>query len=209
MWHPPRVLQVISGAGGALPSSACFSPLTDAYGTKGTAPLGAADTGQSWWTAQNAALAALSVISGKVTNTTTAPGVRGGHRAAGGGGGIPTMGGSVARAGRSVPNVTDTGFHLIVSDISWSLAVWQNQIETAIGGATFGTPLATDGTTVHTVSATISSDTATIHLPDGSTGVVTDARIASLAGWYAGFEVYQGNASTDTKAAFTTVNAST
>ncbi len=213
--------------GGGGPASPFPAVLADAYATKGTAALGVADTGHPWWIAESTAASRLSVIGGKLTNTTTDAAVRAGYVTTRLPGLVASMsatftlsattnpgGGVVALIAwrwpyGSVSGVPDTGMHLICSDISWSLTVWENQAQSSsLGGATFGTPLATNGTTVHTISVAISGTTATVTPPTGAAVPITDARIASLAGRFPGFEVYQSNASTDTRAGILTVAAS-
>ena len=73
------------------------------------------------------------------------------------------------------------------------------------GGTSFAAPLATDGATVHTVDVAIAGATAHVIPPAGPAVDVTDPRIASLAGPLACFEVYQGDAAADSKAAFVEV----
>lgn len=197
--------------------------LSDVYTGKGTASLGVADTGHAWWRLGNPAAAALSVISGKLTNATSS-GLSAGYDVTrcGDGSAIVRIGGrftlsNVASPGTgaavfviwnsvmtTVNSIPDSGFHLTVGATTWALSRVNSGSLTVMGSGSFSPALATDGTTVLTVDCTISGTTATLGLPDGS-HVVTDAAIASLAGPFACFEVYQGDAATETKPAFTEV----
>jgi hypothetical protein len=223
--------ELFLGAPGRDPQLAYPPVLTDLYTGKRTRPLGLADTGHGWFEYGSNASSYLTIVNGKLTNVSVEAATRAGYISAGLGARVHHIGGSFTLSPTSNPGggvaafqiwtksfgslangaVVDTGFHLIVSDISWALSYWSGQVQTTYpgGGATFAVPLATDGTTILTLSASISGNTALIIFPDGSTAQITDAHLSSLAGNYAGFEVYQSNASTDTKAAFTQVWATT
>jgi hypothetical protein len=217
---------MILGAPGRHASVSAYAHVADRYATKGTAALGIADTGQAWWLVENEATARLSVIGGKLTNATTAAAVRAGYIVTDIGASVRYIGGRFTLSPTSNPNgggavfviwrwllhgvlvIPDSPLHLITTDSAWAFGVWQTQVLSLVAGGTFAVPLATDSATIHYLNVSITGASATLSLPDGTTTVVTDSRIASLAGPYACFEVYQGNAATDTKAAFTEVWAS-
>ena len=214
-------------APGRDPVQSFPSVLSDVYAGKAT--LGLADTGHGWWLSGTDADSVPRLVSEKVTNVTTDAAVRAGYFTTNLGARVLHIGARFTLSPTSNPGggaavliiwrslygstggVPDTGLHLPVSDTGWSLGCWEGQASAqyAGGGDTFAVPLATDGTTVHTLDAVIVDSTAYLSFPDASTAEITDARISSLAGAYAGFEVYQGDASIDTKAAFTEVWAET
>jgi hypothetical protein len=200
------------------PSASFFSPLADAYTTKGTAPLGAADTGQNWFLVENPAAsdARLSVIGGKLTNTRVTAGVAAGYATANVGKNVTRIGGKFTLSSASAvlafcvwqrnletPNfIPPTGCHVVVTPTGWSYGY-----PSVIASGSFNTALVTDGVTVSQFDIAISGSTATLTLPDGTQQQVTDASISALAGPYACFEVYQNNAATDGKSAFVSVYA--
>jgi hypothetical protein len=219
---------VISGAPGINPTRSLYSPLSDVYTAKGTAALGLADTGQAWFMMANPAGAELSVVSGKLTNTGSPAALRAGYVTANLGANVLRIGARFTLSSTTHPGggaaglviwrsllwttniIPDSGVHISISDIGWGLGVWETQVFTGIASGSFSPALATDDTTVHTFEATIAGSTVTLDLPaNGGTPSVTDARVVSLAGPYACFEVYQTDASIDTKAKFTEVWALT
>jgi hypothetical protein len=208
---------MILGAPG-LARSVSFPPvLADVYTDKGTAALGEADTGHGWWLVENEATARLSVISGKLTNAADAADVRAGYAIASVGARVTRIGAKFTLGANTNPggggvgiviwrhllhsasSIPDAGLHLVITDVNWNLGVFENGSLAQLDTADFD--LAADGETVHTVDVTIAGTVATMTLPSGLVAV-SDARIASLAGPYASFETYQGDASTDAKPAF-------
>ena len=216
---------MIVGTPGLLVARSFPPVLSDVYTGKGTQALGLADTGHAWWNYAAVEAARLTIIDSKLTNTASDAVARAGYIHTSVGEQVTRIGGRFTLSPTTNPgggvavfvtwrwplvtsaSVPDTNLHLIVSSVSWSASWWENGTPTnyAGGGDTFSVPLATDGATVHEVDVTISGTTAHIVFPDASTADITDAHIASLAGTIAGFEIYQGDASTDEKAAFTEV----
>lgn len=198
--------------------------VADAYTTKGTMALGSPDLGPGAWAViENDASARLSIIGGKLTNTATAAASRAGYASQTFTTNVRRIGGRFTLSPNTNPGggvaafviwktpltnlavLPDSPLHLIVSDIGWALEVYESGVPRtpAGGGNTFLYPLATDGLTVHEVDVAIDGTTAIMRFPDGSTATITDAAIGTNAGPNACYEVYQGNAATDTKAAFT------
>lgn len=208
-----------------------FAPLTDDFTAKGTAEIGDADTGQAWfhatgtaWTPTNTSR--LSIINGKLTNTTVEVANRAGYVTANLGANVKKIGGSFVFAAGTGATHTGTAVfiiwkellgklsyipnaccHFYITDVGWTFQVIENQVGATLASGSFDTPLTCDGATVYSANVEIVDTTATITLPDGNTATATDARIASLAGTYACFEVSQQAANTDPKAGFTAVYA--
>lgn len=213
---------MILAAGFAPRRDVHFSPLFDAFASKGTAPLDRADSGHAWTLLENASEARLSIIGGRLTNAASAASVRAGYIEANLGDSVARIGGTFVLGPTSNPGggvavfavwkrrMTSTssvpdGLHLVVSDTNWSLGYYQSGSLTELVGSAIS--LAADGETVHEVSMDISGSTVTVNTVDGSTSV-TDAIVSSVVGPHACFEVYQGNAATDARAAFIEVYAS-
>lgn len=102
--------------------------------------------------------------------------------------------------------------HLIISPTKWSFGVWppgETSDDTAaletIKRGKFKPPLETDGTTVYEVDVWLEGDRAEINLPDGSSVVVSDERIAEWSGRFAVFEAHAQNAESDVQVGFTEV----
>lgn len=111
--------------------------------------------------------------------------------------------------------------HLSVSSTLWELTVWEGGDQTtdattdSLDTGTFATPLAADWNpavpgsgTLHRVEVAIVDDTAYITLPDGSSAVVTDPRIASIPANVACHELYR-NATDSAHLAFQDIWADT
>lgn len=216
------------GLPGRLPSLAFYSPLSDVYGAKGTRDLGPSDTGQDWWLVESAVAGSrLSIIGGKLTNTVADAAARAGYVTANLGAPVARIGGRfVLSAGsggtggcaafviwqtllQQGGNIPSSSCHLTITAATWTYSWWEQGVGIhAIASGSLSPSLTHDDATIYTVDVTIVGTTATIHLPDGTTGTATDAHVASLAGPYACFEVYQGNAATDDKVKFTEVWAS-
>jgi hypothetical protein len=87
------------------------------------------------------------------------------------------------------PRIPDSPAHLSVTAKAWELLVWNGGQHVSLGSGALR-PLAMDGETVYRVDMQIAGDTVTISLPDGSQKTVTDPRIASNAGRFAGWEIF-------------------
>jgi hypothetical protein len=214
------------GLAGRPPGDFFFSPLADSYAAKGTSALVSADSGQDWFVVSTVAESYPTVIGGLLTNAAVAAAGRASYANANLGASVHRIGGRVvfSAAGpgmgvaalvvwktlmpAAIASIPDSPLHLVVGPESWSVGVWESGSYVVLANAAFAVALANDGVTAHTIEAVISGTTATITLPDGN-HVVTDARIASLAGPWACFETKQDDASSDTKAGFTEVWAST
>jgi hypothetical protein len=97
----------------------------------------------------------------------------------------------------TVPN---SGAHLSVGADSWSFGYIENANPVVVlGSGSFTAP----ASGIYQADIRVSGNTATIYLPDGSSTQITDPKIGSLAGPYACWEVFQGDAATDDKAGFT------
>lgn len=84
----------------------------------------------------------------------------------------------------------DGPLHFVITPAQWTFGVCEGGAVVQLASGTFRTPLAQDGT-VHRAEARRDGATATLLLPDGTTAVVTDSRIASIPGTHAVFEVYR------------------
>jgi hypothetical protein len=193
--------------------------LYDKYTGKPNGAITTADSGQTWEHAQTAGTgAALTVVSGKLTNTVTDASAQAGYIDAKLNTPVKRIGGKISwGAGStgdgattfviwktSVTNVLtavpDSPAHLSVWPAAWEYGVWVSGVFTSLASGSFVTPLATDGT-VYSCSISITGNVATINLPDGSTPTVSDPRIRTNA-IYAGFECYYNNASTSARPQF-------
>lgn len=103
---------------------------------------------------------------------------------------------------------TSSACHFVISRGSWHYDVLSGDTFTTIASGSFAVPLAGDGTTIYSVLISISGSTASIYLPDGSHTTVTDSRIDTLGRNFPCFEVYQANASINSKGGFVSVSAS-
>jgi hypothetical protein len=101
--------------------------------------------------------------------------------------------------------------HLVISPTRWSFGIWPPAAgeETAplevLKRGRFDPPLQEDGTTVHEAEIWLEGERAEIRLPDGSTRIVSDKRIADWAGGYAIFEAHALNGLSDTKVGFSEI----
>jgi hypothetical protein len=97
----------------------------------------------------------------------------------------------------TIPN---SGCHLSVGADSWSFGYIENANPVVVlDSGSFTAP----ASGVYQSDIRVSGNTATIYLPDGSSKQVTNAKIGSLAGPYACWEVFQGDSAADDKAGFT------
>ncbi len=193
----------------------------DSFATKGTAALPAlSDSGDTW--RQVAGVATLSIIDGMLTNAGAAAGGSAGYAelaltnnvtrlgaeltltaGTGGTGGSATMAILSQSIVDSWPSIPAMAMHFSVSRTGWTYGLWPTngaagQVVLATGS--FDAPL--DPAKWYAVEVVLDGDTAHLLLPDGSTTSVTEPRIATLAGRFAFWEVYQANASTDAKARY-------
>lgn len=98
--------------------------------------------------------------------------------------------------------VPDSPFHMIIGADFWSFDVYESGSITSISSAYFKYPLADDWNpevagsgTEYRFEGWINGDTVTLALPDGSTAVVTDSRIESIAATVACHELYRADGS--------------
>lgn len=103
--------------------------------------------------------------------------------------------------------------HLVVTPTNWQYTVRQNNgalTAPASGVSTraFATPLATDGSTVYSVSISVVGNSAYLVLPDGTTTVVTDPLIGQYTSGNAIWEIFTV-ATTDHVPSYTRVWATT
>jgi hypothetical protein len=97
----------------------------------------------------------------------------------------------------TIPN---SGCHLSVGADSWSFGYIESANPVVVlDSGSFTAP----ASGVYQSDIRVSGNTATIYLPDGSSKQVTNAKIGSLAGPYACWEVFQGDSAADDKAGFT------
>ncbi len=103
--------------------------------------------------------------------------------------------------------IPDSPCHLAIGRTHWDYGTWTNHVLTSRGAGVLD--LTADDTTQYTAEVTIAGDTATLLLPGISDQIVTHASIASNAGPYAGFEVFQADGSVDVRPKFVSVWANT
>jgi hypothetical protein len=130
-----------------------------------------------------------------------------------GGPGIATMGITSAPINPVDGKGTAMPVHFIARRDAWGFAVSPGTGEggtqlITLGGGSFDPPLAEDGS-VHRVEIELDGPDATVHLPDGSTSHVSDARIASWAGRFGFFGVYSDLGVSDSRVGLLRVWAST
>jgi hypothetical protein len=191
-------------------------------------PLTNLDSGDAWLTATTPGYptAALSIISGRMTNAAnTAGGTAAGHA-------LVNLGQSCARIGAEFEfssgsttsdglaalvlwsqqlvypgPVVDTAMHLTISLEGWGLSSFQSSVNAPLTQGTFLAPLVAG--TIYRVEVNVSGNTVTILLPDGSIVTATQPLLATIGTSYAGWEVIQGDATTDAKAKFLSIWADT
>jgi len=109
--------------------------------------------------------------------------------------GGPALGAWSSTSG--IPNSSSA--HLAISSAYWQFGVWSGGVFTDLipkgrlsSSVYFSTPLATDGSTVYTVDIEIdrATSTAYLFLPDGSTAVVSDPLIGSIAATHPFWEMF-------------------
>lgn len=218
-------LYLIGGSNGAS------AALHDDFTTKpaGTFPTAAADSSQTWRTTSNPATAPaqLQITGGELTNTISTATAAAGYAEVNLGQTITRIGarftfhtgglGTTSDQGSAgivvwkeslvdnFPTIPNSPCHLAITPTTWTYGVWDRDgglgLQVLRTGF-FEKTLATDGATVHEVDVYLEDDTATVRFPDGTVAVITDSRIRTRAGQYANFEVYQSNASLDTKVGF-------
>ena len=93
--------------------------------------------------------------------------------------------------------------HFDIQPTHWTYSSFSLGKIATLASGNFAVPLTQDGITVYSSEVDIAGDTATLHLPDGTTTTVTSPIIAENAGTVDCQEIYQNNASTETKGAFT------
>lgn len=193
----------------------------------GTGALGDADSGQEWQLHDNGdSGAALSCIDGYATNTAATTDGGAGYADVDMEGEVygiaaevaltaySASGGSAALVAWSEsltdnPNTPDAPMHFWFNTEEWGFNVVEDGVvSTALKSGTFNPTLTADGATLHKLMMWRVGTTVYMFLPDGNFVSVTDARIASLSGQHACIEVYQSNATTQTKAKFKRVWAS-
>lgn len=197
-----------------------FSPLTENFANKGTAPLGIADTGQSWWvTDSGQANAAFSIINGKLANSANTAVLTVAYATANLGVPIVRIGCTFTLAAGTSAGVAaiviwksllldaytipDSPCHLTISPTDWNFGTWTNHVLTSKGNGALS--LTANDTTVYTVDVTIVGNQATLVLPGISNQVITDASIGANAGNFICFESYQANGATNARPKFVTV----
>lgn len=102
--------------------------------------------------------------------------------------------------------------HLIMSPTKWSFGVWpaaKNNGDVAplatLKRGKFDPPLKDDGKTVLSAEVWLQGDRVEVKLPDGSTSIVRDERIAKWPGRYAVFEAHAQNGLSDVQVGFVEV----
>jgi hypothetical protein len=200
----------------------------DDFSTKSNGQPTTTDSGATWRYIQTAASgSAMTVVSGLLTNTAVASGAAAGYaevalsgnvnrigadfRMVGGSttNGVLTMGIEQASIVSTYPSIPAMRCHFWITKNNWALAIWPSQgagAEVILSQGSLAFTLL-DATT-YRVEIVIDNDTAYLLLPDGSTAIVTDSRINSLAGPYAFWEVFAQSADTDAKAKIRRVWAS-
>lgn len=181
------------------------------------------DSGQPWqYTYGSGGTASkLKVVSGFLTNDVVS-GATAGYAEVNLGAPVKRLGATVTFSAASVltgaaaalviwktehisGQVPDSGLHLTLSPERVQVQTVESTVFTTLGTTYFEPNLLRDGTTEYTVDAEIVGDTAYISVSNGSTLVVTDARIASLAGTWACWEVFATDAATQTKVRFSEI----
>lgn len=91
------------------------------------------------------------------------------------------------------PSIPDTPNHFTINPNGWTWGYFVGTVLTNIASGTFTTPLAMDGTTVHTAEVIIDPEasTAFLFLPDGSVRSVTHSTIKTINAPYACWEIYR------------------
>lgn len=192
------------------------------FSISSTAGLGTtkqSSTGPSWELYSAAADSALRIVSGKLTNVSTT-GQKAGYLTAninnalnrsrvggkwtftaGSGGTTGSAAFVIFQAPLPVTGVPpNAGVHLSVGSNSWSFGYIENANPVVVlGSGSFTAP----SSGIYQAEVRVSGNTATIYLPDGTSTPITNAKIGSLAGQYATWEVFQGDAAADDKAKFT------
>lgn len=184
------------------------------------------DSGHTWGLVDNGTSNAnLRVASGFLTNTASAASAAAGYAE------IHLDGGNVTRIGAQFkfqsgttnngcaalviwktsidtgyPTIPDSPCHLTITPEKMEYSTWTSGVGmNSVGIWYFDTPLADDNATIYEVEVVISGTTAYVRAPDGTVRAFTHTNIASDAGAYACWEVYQSDASTDARAAFSHV----
>lgn len=205
---------------GVRPGAA--AEVSEDFSNKGTAALGVADTTQTPTKYQTASTnSALTITSGKLTNSATAAAAVAGYAEYQLAGNVTRMGGHFSfTAGASTQHgsvvfavwkttgvnlislgVPDSPCHVVITPLGWELDVFTGAALTTVAFGGFSPTLATDGT-LYSAEVEIVGTTAYLRLPDGSVQKITNATIGTNAGAFATFEVYQQLASTDNRASF-------
>lgn len=217
--------------GGAAPTSAqrasvragIGGQLFDNFDGKPDGPVVTSDSHHVYALQHTVDANRLRIVGGGLTNVTTANAQAAGYaevafdRAVSRIGGAWEFGakttddGSATFAvwGASYPGtgaVPDSPCHISVTTKKWAYSVYTSGVIAELATGDFATELAQDGT-LYFAEVIISGQTAHISLPNGTRALVTDSRIQSNAGNIAVFEVFQNNASTDSKVKFSSIRA--
>ena len=211
-------------------SSTYAHALPALYDSYGDAPDGApasADSGHAWThTSNGVAGSALTVASGKLTNTASNASTAAGYL-------TTALADSVARIGcdfvlnggtttgggitlavwktnlpeGNIAAIPDSPCHLVITQNQWDFGVWSGGNMTQIRTGRFRSALDTTGATRYRAEVLLdkATNTITLMLPDGDVKTFTDSRVTTNAGAFACFEVYQYTASTDAKASFVNI----
>lgn len=92
----------------------------------------------------------------------------------------------------SVQNIRDDSLHIVFGDTRVDFGVFVGGVySTSAGNVNYGAALAHDGT-VYEIGWSISGDTVTVRLPDGTTTSKTDPRFSACNGKYCTFETFFG-----------------
>jgi hypothetical protein len=208
----------------APPSTPIEVEMTTNFTTKVNGPVPTtADTGEVFSLADDGVPgSALDISNGEMTNSSTAATVSAGYCQCTMPDDLNQVGGSftftpgtatgaatiiIWKSSAYVEGqpVSDSPCHFVITPVRWEYGVWTGGAYTIIATAPFATPLSQDGATVYTCQISISGPTASIQLPDGESTTVTNAVISANSGSISCHEIYQNNASIETKAAFTKI----
>lgn len=202
------------------------SPFSNSFLNKDDGVPGVTDTGPFLRLIGNGvANSSPVIVSGSLTNTSSAVGVGAGYAtiqlyhniqivsaswfwSAGTGG----LNGSAALVVwqsdlQSVSgNLPNAACHLVINTSGWAYENIIGNVFTTLASGGFATQLKNNGT-VYSASVSFSGNTATVILPDGTQHIVTDASIGTYAGPFVTFEIFQNDCSVDDKVHFTKIGA--
>lgn len=94
--------------------------------------------------------------------------------------------------------------HFVAVSDKWNLTIGRDELTPleVIAEGRFSEPLKEDNQTAYEVSIVINGGRAILNLPDGTTNIVNDRRIAEWAGSYATFELYSRDGLNDSVPGF-------